>query len=45
MIFLRRVNGCSLRDHIRNADIRQELNIYSINDKIKKKRKKTGYNT
>ena len=35
MTFLRRAKECTLRDHLRNADIRQEQNIYSINDKIK----------
>lgn len=33
--FLRGVTGCTLRDHITNADRRKELNVYSINDKIK----------
>ena len=36
MTFLRRVKGCTLRDHIRKADIRQELNIHSIKDKNNK---------
>ena len=38
--FLRRVKECTLRDHIRNADIKQKLNIYLINDKIKQNKKK-----
>lgn len=36
MKFLRRIKGCTLRDRIRNIDIREELDIYSINDKIKR---------
>lgn len=34
MRFLRRVKGCTRRDLIRNEDIRKELNIYNINDKV-----------
>ena len=32
--FLRRVSGHTLRDHIRNTTIREELHIYDLNDKI-----------
>ncbi|KAJ4428996.1 hypothetical protein ANN_25992 [Periplaneta americana] len=34
MRFLRRVKGCTRRDLIRNEDIRKELNIYNINEKV-----------
>ncbi|PSN35900.1 hypothetical protein C0J52_26559 [Blattella germanica] len=34
MRFLRRVSGHTLRDHIRNTTIREELHIYDLNDKI-----------
>jgi hypothetical protein len=34
MRFLRRVKGCTLRDQIRNDDIRRELDIFSLNRKI-----------
>lgn len=34
MRFLRQVKGCTRQDHIRNTDIRTELNIYSICDRI-----------
>ena len=34
MKFLRQTKGCTLLDHIRNNDIRRDLNIYNINDKI-----------
>ena len=35
MKFLRRVKECARRDYIRNEEIREELSIYNINDKIK----------
>lgn len=38
MKFLRKTEGCALRDRIRNEDIRAELNIYSMNDRIKQGR-------
>jgi len=34
MRFLRRVKGCTRADRIRNVDIRAELNIYSINNRL-----------
>lgn len=34
MKFLRRVKGCTKMDQIRNEDIREELNIYSIHEKL-----------
>ncbi|KAF6206398.1 hypothetical protein GE061_017631 [Apolygus lucorum] len=34
MKFLRRVKGCTLRDQIRNEHIREELGVYSVNEKI-----------
>lgn len=34
MKFLRRVKRCTLMDKIKNEDIRQELNIFSLNEKI-----------
>jgi hypothetical protein len=34
MKFLRSVKGCTRIDHIRNAEIRTELEIYAIQDKI-----------
>ncbi|KAJ4432143.1 hypothetical protein ANN_20759, partial [Periplaneta americana] len=34
MRFLRRVKGCTRRDLIRNEDIRKELDIYNINEKV-----------
>ena len=36
MRFLRRVKGCTRLDRYRNEDIRQELNIYRLTQKIKK---------
>lgn len=38
MRFLRAVKGCSLLDQLRNENIRNDLNIFSIVDKIKEKR-------
>jgi hypothetical protein len=34
MRFLRRVKGCTRADRIRNVDIRAELNIYNINNRL-----------
>jgi hypothetical protein len=34
MRFLRKVKGCTKLDGIRNEDIRAELKIYSINERI-----------
>ena len=34
MRFLRRVKDCTRRDLIRNKDIRKEVNIYEVNDKM-----------
>ena len=34
MRFLRKVKGCSRRDHIRNETIREELEIFNINERI-----------
>ena len=34
MRFLRRVKGCTRRDLVRNEDVRNELNVYAINEKI-----------
>jgi hypothetical protein len=31
---LRKVKGCTRLDRIRNEDIRAELNIYSINERL-----------
>jgi hypothetical protein len=33
MLFLRRVKRCSRIDRIKNGDIRQELNIFTLKDK------------
>lgn len=38
MRFLRGVKGCTKRDHLRNEDIRGELGIYNINEKIEEYR-------
>lgn len=35
MKFVRRVKGCTKLDRIRNRDIRIELNIFNVNEKIK----------
>jgi hypothetical protein len=35
MLFLRNVKGCSRIDRIKNDDIRQELSIFTLKDKIK----------
>jgi len=40
MRFLRKVQGISRLDRHRNEDVREKLNIYSINDKIKEYRTK-----
>lgn len=40
MRFLRRVKGCSRLDHIRNQDIRNELHIYKLQEKITENREK-----
>ena len=40
MKFLRRVKGCTKLDRIRNTDIRTELNILDINQKIKENKNK-----
>jgi hypothetical protein len=34
MKFLRSVKGCTRMDHIRNEEIRNELEMYAIQDKI-----------
>jgi len=34
MRFLGRVKGCTRADRIRNVDIRAELNIYNINNRL-----------
>lgn len=39
MRFLRRTKGCDRRDHIRNDDIRAELGIYSLLEKVTQYRK------
>lgn len=38
MKFLKSIKGCTLRDQIRNKQIREELKIFSINDRIKENR-------
>lgn len=38
MSFLRRTKGCTRLDHIQNEDIRNELQIYAIHDKIQQYR-------
>jgi hypothetical protein len=38
MIFLRRVEAITKLDRVRNEDVRKELGIYAMNDKIKRKR-------
>jgi hypothetical protein len=40
MRFLRRVKGCTRTDRIRNVDIRAELNIYNINNRLEENREK-----
>ena len=40
LMFVRRVKGWTRRDHIRNEEIREELSIYNINDKIKDYKRK-----
>ena len=40
MRFLRRTKGCSRREQIRNEDIRRELNIYNLNEKVTEYRSK-----
>jgi hypothetical protein len=35
MLFLRSVKGCSRIDRIKNDDIQQELNMFTLKDKIK----------
>ena len=40
MSFLRRVKGCSRIDRIRNETIRQEPQVFNLNDKIKFNRNK-----
>ena len=34
MKFLRKTKGCTIMDHIRNEQIRKDLNIYNVNDRI-----------
>ena len=34
MKFLRKVKGCTLEDQIKNSEIRKELNIFCMNDRI-----------
>jgi hypothetical protein len=36
MRFLRSVKGCTRLDKIRNEDIRKELGVFSINDRIRR---------
>ena len=36
MKFLRQVKGCTRRDCIRNEDIRRELNVYNMNERLKR---------
>jgi hypothetical protein len=38
MKFLRRVEGITKLDRVRNEDVRKEFGIYAMNDKIKQKR-------
>jgi hypothetical protein len=38
MRFLRSVKGCTRLDKIRNEDIRKELGMFSINDRIRRYR-------
>lgn len=38
MKLLRAVKGSSLREHLRNYDLRDELNIFSLSDRIKENR-------
>jgi hypothetical protein len=40
MRFLRRVKGCTRVDRIRNIDIRAELNIYIINNRLEENKEK-----
>ena len=40
MRFLRTVKGCTRRDHIKNDDIREELGIFNLNEKIEEYREK-----
>jgi hypothetical protein len=37
MKLLRRVKGITKLDRVRNKDVRKELGIYAMNDKIKQK--------
>ena len=34
MKFLRKTKGCTIMDQIRNEQIRQDLNIYNVNERI-----------
>jgi hypothetical protein len=36
MRFLRSVKGCTRPDKIRNEDVRKELGLFSINDRIRR---------
>lgn len=38
MRFLRRIKGCTREDRLRNEAIREELQIYNINDKIEEQK-------
>lgn len=38
MRFLRKVNGCAKRDHIKNEDISDRLNICNLNDETEEYR-------
>jgi hypothetical protein len=40
MRFLRRVKGCTRADRIRNVDIRAELNIFNINNRLEENKEK-----
>jgi hypothetical protein len=37
MRFLRSVKGCTRLDKIRNEDIRNELGVFSVNDRIRRR--------
>lgn len=37
MTFLKQVEGCTLHDQIKNEDIKAQLGIYSMNDRIRQR--------